>query len=73
MTRRKRGRHSRPKTLPELLAWAAHHGYPVEHTGGGHLRLMLPGGPVFMPKSASDWRSIRNTWTNIQHVLRRTA
>jgi hypothetical protein len=35
-------------------------GLTASITGGGHIRIETPKGPVYAPTTGSDWRGIRN-------------
>jgi hypothetical protein len=49
------------KDLRQIAITAAHQGWRVTRTGGGHLRWTSPtGAPVFSGSTLSDHRALRN-------------
>lgn len=66
-----RGGSDRPTTLSELKNRVKTLGCSWENTRNGHIRVLTPnGGTVIVPSTASDWRSIRNGWAQVQRALR---
>lgn len=41
-------------------------GLEASMTGGGHIRIETPAGPVFAPASGSDRRGMRNLCTTLR-------
>jgi hypothetical protein len=65
-----RGGSRQPTSMPELLSRAKEIGCDWEYTKNGHIRVTTPGGIVIVPSTASDWRSVRNSWSQIQRTMR---
>lgn len=66
-----RGGSKAPTTLKELKSRLPSLRCSWETTRNGHVRVVTPGNQsVIMPSTASDWRSIRNSWAQLQRVLR---
>jgi hypothetical protein len=49
-----------------------HRGFEIEHTGGGHLKLMHPllSAPIFTGSTPSDGRALKNLKASIRKFWR---
>ncbi len=57
------------KSLRPVLAYARDHGFQVDRTAGGHLRIHRPGcPPVFSASTPSDHRGVRNTLARLRRL-----
>lgn len=54
------------KDLRQLVRKMKRAGYTVEDTGGGHVRIHLPGGIVIIPKTSNKPRSLHNARAEIR-------
>lgn len=57
-----------PSDMADLVSRIVDDGWEVSKTGGGHWKAQHPHGlgPVFLPSTASDYRSVRNALAELQ-------
>lgn len=62
---------ARRRELLQLLDAYGRRGWGITKTGGGHIKIVSPGGAViFAANSATDWRAIKNTKARLERIER---
>ena len=56
------------RDIDDLVRWLREHGYRIEKTGKGHYKVFAPNRVVIMPSSPSDWRSVKNTVSDLRRA-----